>query len=376
MWTRTSFSEFFAVEFPIVQGPFGGNNSTPELASAVSNAGGLGSFGAVDLEPVDVGLMIKNIASRTRRPFAVNLWLPIAAEEPADIPLPLFARACEALRPYFEGLGLALPDLPRQPVPDFERQVEALLAARPAVFSFVMGVPDPNILKAAKARGIKTIGTATSVEEAVAIADAGADAVVASGSDAGGHRGSFLRPVESSLIGTFSLVPQIRRAVPIPVIAAGGIADGQGIAAALTLGAHAAQIGTAFLATEESGAPAAHKARLGQAGARSTRLTRAFTGRYARGIENELMLALERNSAAILPYPFQHALTQPLRRDAAQAGRAEGLALWAGQNAAAARHLPAAELLRLLVAETDQALSNAHLAPRRVGIETGATARE
>jgi nitronate monooxygenase len=374
MWTRTSFSERFALEFPIVQGPFGGNNSTPELASAVSNAGGLGSFGAVDLEPDEVGLITRDIASRTTRPFAVNLWLAIAGEEPSEIPLPVFARAREALRPYFEAVGLALPELPRQPVPDFDRQVEALLSARPPVFSFVMGVPDVAILKEAKARGIKTIGTATTVDEAVAIADAGADAVVASGSDAGGHRGSFLRPVESSLVGTFSLVPQIRGAVGIPVVAAGGIAEGHGIAAALTLGAHAVQIGTAFLASHESGAPAVHKARLGQAGARATRLTRVFTGRHARGIENELMLALERDDAALLPYPFQHALTQPLRREAKRTGRAEGLALWAGQNAAAARHLPAAELLRLLVAETDQALSDARLAPRPSGIETGARA--
>jgi nitronate monooxygenase len=208
----------------------------------------------------------------------------------------------------------------------FERQVEAVLAARPPVLSFVMGVPDVAILQALKARGIKTIGTATTVEEAVAIADAGADAVVASGSDAGGHRGSFLRPVESSLIGTFSLVPQ-----------------------------------TAFLATPESGAPPVHKARLGRPEARLTRLTRAFTGRHARGIENELMLALEQRLDAILPYPLQHLFTLPLRRAAAKAGRVEGLALWAGQNAASARHLPAAELLRLLVTETDAVLSGASL---------------
>jgi nitronate monooxygenase len=245
----------------------------------------------------------------------------------------------------------------------FERQVEAVLAARPPVLSFVMGVPDVAIMQALKARGIKTIGTATTVEEAVVIADAGADAVVASGSDAGGHRGSFLRPVESSLIGTFSLVPQIRRAVRIPVIAAGGVADGQGIAAALALGAHGVQIGTAFLATPESGAPPVHKARLGRPEARVTRLTRAFTGRYARGIENELMLALEQRLEAILPYPLQHLFTLPLRRAAARAGRVEGLALWAGQNAASARHLPAAELLRVLVTETDAVLSSASLRP-------------
>ncbi len=156
----------------------------------------------------------------------------------------------------------------------------------------------------------------------------------------------------------------MRGAVNIPVIAAGGIANGQGVAAALTLGAHAVQIGTAFVATRESGAPAAHKARLGTAGSRVTRLTRAFTERYARGIENDLMLSLERDAEPPLPYPHQHMLTLPLRRAAAAAGLAEGLALWAGQNAVAARTLPAQELLRVLVEETDHTLSKSRLSPR------------
>jgi nitronate monooxygenase len=363
MWTRTAFSELFGLELPIVQGPFGGNNSTVALASNVSNAGGLGSFGAVDLEPEGVARVTADIARCTARPFAVNLWIAIREQEPSQVADSALSRARAALQPHFDALGLSLPALAEGRMPAFERQVEALLAARPPVFSFVMGVPDAAILRAAKARGIKTIGTATTVEEAVAIADAGTDAVVASGSDAGGHRGSFLRPVESSLIGTFSLVPQIRRAVSIPVVAAGGIADGHGIAAALALGAHAVQIGTAFLAAPESGAPPVHKGMLGRGEARLTRLTRAITGRHARGIENELMLALEQHVDSILPYPLQHLFTQPLRRAAAKAARVEGLALWAGQNAASARHLPAAELLRVLVAETDAVLSGASLRP-------------
>jgi nitronate monooxygenase len=363
MWTRTPFSELFGLELPIVQGPFGGGNSTVELASTVSDAGGLGSFGAVDLQPEDVARVTRDIAGRTNRPFAVNLWLGIHDQEAQEVAASALARARDALRPHFAALGLSFPELPAAPMPAFEPQVEALLSARPPVFSFVMGVPDVAILRAAKVRGIKTVGTATTVEEAVAIADAGADAVVASGSDAGGHRGSFLRPVESSLVGTFSLVSQVRRAVSIPVVAAGGIADGHGIAAALALGAHGVQVGTAFLATHESGAPPVHKAKLGQPEARLTRLTRAFTGRHARGIENELMLALERHLDSILPYPLQHLFTLPLRREAGRAARAEGLALWAGQNAASARHLPAAELLRLLAAETDAVLAAPHLRP-------------
>jgi nitronate monooxygenase len=228
-----------------------------------------------------------------------------------------------------------------------------------------MGVPDAALIGAAKARGQRLLGAATTVEEAIALEQAGVDAVVASGSDAGGHRGSFLRSVETSLVGTFSLVPQVRSAIGVPLVAAGGIADGRGVAAALTLGADAVQVGTAFLASDESGASPAHKALLGQPRARVTRLTRGFTGRLARGIENELMVALEQDPEALLPYPRQHELTLPLRRAAGLAGRAEGLALWAGQNAASARREPALQVMKRLVEETDRVLAQPRLCPQK-----------
>jgi nitronate monooxygenase len=354
MWTNTPLSKMLNLALPIVQGPFGGGNSTFALAAAISNAGGLGSFGAVGLSPEQIRAIAYDIAARTSKPFNINLWVPIAGQDDLVPSGDQTERSLRHLRPLLQKLGLA------DPVPitqaTFEAQVEAILEARPPVWSFVMGVPDPAMLRAASARGIKTIGTATTVDEAVAIEEAGADAVVASGSDAGGHRGSFLRPVELSLVGTMSLVPQIASAVSIPVIAAGGIADGRGIAAALALGAHGVQIGTAFLASPESGAPAVHKEALGGPEARCTRLTRAITGRYARGIENNLMLALEVHPEDVLPYPAQHALTSTLRTTAGTMGRAEWLALWAGQNAASARAMPAAEIVTRLVRETEDAL--------------------
>lgn len=364
MWHRTRAAERLCVEFPIVQGPFGGGNSTAALTAAVSNAGGLGSFGAVNLAPDQIEATVREIAGLTRKPFNVNLWVPIPGQDDASISTAQFERALARLAPHLRELGLPPPQRPAKYGPSFDAQVHALLRARPPVFSFVMGVPERAILDDARRREIVTIGTATTVEEAVAIADAGADLVVASGADAGGHRGSFLRPLEVSLIGTFSLVPQIANAVGIPVIAAGGIADGRGIAAALTLGADAVQVGTAFLATPEAGAPEAHKRLLGRPEARGSRLTRAVTGRWARGIENHLMLDLERSLADVLPFPAQSWLTAPLRTAAAQAGRADLLALWAGQNAASARPMPAAELLRTLVHETERAWSAGQPQPR------------
>lgn len=362
MWTNTPLSAMLGVALPIVQGPFGGGNSTPPLAAAVSNAGGLGSYGAVGLPPEEIRAVIRDIASRTPKPFNINLWVPIRGEDDVVPSVDQTERSLRNVRPILQKLGLNDPAPVSQAT--FDSQVEALLEARPPVWSFVMGVPDAAMLHAAKARGIKTIGTATTMDEAVAIAAAGADAVVASGSDAGGHRGSFLRPVEASLVGTMSLVPQIASVVSIPVIAAGGIADGRGIVAALALGAHGVQVGTAFLASPESGAPPVHKAALGRPEARSTRLTRAITGRHARGIENELMRSLEACSEDILPYPAQHALTSALRKTAGTLGRAEWLALWAGQSAASARAMPAAEIVATLVREADDVLRASRLRAR------------
>lgn len=365
MWTETRLTRALGIELPIVQGPFGGGYSTAALAAAVSNAGGLGSFGAVNLTPEELRRVVADIRARTARPFAMNLWVPIPGQDDVRPTEEAFQRAAARLEAALAALGLPAPVMPASFVPRFEDQVEALLDARPPVWSFVMGIPARGMLEEARARGIKTIGGATTVAEAAALADAGVDVIVASGSDAGGHRGSFLRDVESSLTGTLSLVPQVAAAVGVPVVAAGGIADGRGIAAALALGAEGAQIGTAFLATAESAAPEVHKQLLGTPAARTTRLTRVFSGRHARGIENDLMTALSRTLDDVLPYPAQTAVTGSVRRAAAAAGRADLLALWAGQNAASARPMAAADLVRLLIEETDAVLRDPRLAPRR-----------
>ena len=355
MWTNTRVSELLGIRYPIIQGPLGGGYSTTALTAAVSNAGGLGSFGAVTLTPEEVLQTVREIAARTDRPFAMNLWVPIAGQDDRRVSPEDLERSARHLRPYFAELGIP-PPLPARITQSFPEQVQALLEARPPVFSFVMGIPDAAILREARQRGIRTIGAATTVEEAEALAAAGVDVITASGSDAGGHRGSFLRPVDSSQVGTMSLIPQLASAVRTPVIAAGGIADGRGVAAALALGAEGVQLGTAFLATPESGAPAVHRELLGTPRSRVTRLTRAFSGRHARGIENELMLELEKHPEDLLSFPAQNMLTTPLRRAAAGAGKRSMLALWAGQSAGLARQVPAAQLVETLVRETSEVL--------------------
>ncbi|HXH81071.1 NAD(P)H-dependent flavin oxidoreductase [Nocardioides sp.] len=343
----TSLQALLGIEHPIVQGPFGGGLSSVELAGAVSDAGGLGSFGAHIMTPDEITDLVKQLEQRTSKPFGVNLWVPIPGEEVPPTQAE-WRDHVERVAGVLAELGLPEPELPGIG-PSFESQIEALLAAQPPVISFVMGVPPADVLAEAKARGIRTIGTATTADEAVAVAESGMDAVVASGSDAGGHRGAFLRPVEDSLVGTFSLIPQVRDAVSIPVIAAGGIADRRGVVAAMALGADAVQIGTGFLATTESGASDVHKAALLSEDAKVTVLTRLFSGRHARAIPNRLIRELAAAESAVAPYPWQGHLMMPIRRAAGHEGRADFVNLWSGQGAPLVRARSAAHYLESLL---------------------------
>ncbi|MEU3743631.1 MULTISPECIES: NAD(P)H-dependent flavin oxidoreductase [Streptomyces] len=346
------FGELVGTALPVVQGPFGGGLSSVALAAAVSEGGGLGSYGAHIHTPEEITALVARLRAATGRPFAVNLWVPQEGEE---LPTPALAEHIERLRPYYEELGVRPPSAGDvRAWPDFDEQLDALLAAAPPVISLVMGLPPRRLVTEARRRGIVVVGTATTVDEAVALERAGADAVVASGSDAGGHRGAFLRPVRESLVGTFSLVPQVADAVAVPVLAAGGIADGRGIAAALALGADAVQIGTGFLAARESGASEAHRRTLGTPEARTTVLTRLFSGRTARGIPNRFVRDMAAHEDHVPPYPVQNALMQPIRRAAAAQDRPEYVNLWAGQAAALAQESPsAAAYLADLVGETE-----------------------
>lgn len=355
MQKQAAFCAQFGLKHPVVQGPFGGGYSTVALAAAVSNAGGLGSFGAVNLSPDEITATVAALRANTRHPFAVNLWVPIAGHEDRVVHEDAWARALSVVAPRYRARGLEPPTRPAQWAHPFEAQVEALLAAAPPVLSVVMGVPPAEVIAAAHRRNIQVIATATTAHEAEALDAAGVDAIVASGSDAGGHRGAFLRDAEDSLVGTFSLVPQVVDAVKAPVIAAGGITDGRGLVAAFALGASAAQVGTAFLASHESGAPEVHKAMLGTRAARDTALTRVFSGRLARGIVNDAMRAFSPAADSLLPYPMHNAMMAALRRDAARHNRADDLALWAGQAAPLAARRSAAEVLAALLSQAEEA---------------------
>lgn len=349
----TRATALFGIDVPVMLGAFGGVSSVA-LVAAVSEGGGLGSYGLYGYGAERIRETTAAIRVATSRPFALNLWLPYIAPGEADVSAEGFAEHAELLRPYFEELGLPLPEQPESYLPPFEEQLDAVFEARPAVLSLVFGAPSAALIDRARALGIVVVGTATTVEEALALETAGVDAVVASGMEAGGHRVSFLRPAEESLVGTFALVPRIVDAVSVPVIAAGGIADGRGLAAATMLGADAVQVGTAFLATEESAAVEPYREILRSAAASETVLTRAPSGRLARGIPNRLTRELA--DAAIAPFPVQNWLTGRFRPAAAERGVTDLMSLWAGQAAPLLRHHRASDVLTTMVADAERLL--------------------
>jgi nitronate monooxygenase len=331
-WNRNRLTAQLGIEYPIIQGPLGGLSSQ-RLTAAVSNFGGLGSFGAHGLVPDAIADVIAEIRALTTRPFAMNLWASMEEPGARRSDESAFDRSLAPLAAHLCELGVPRPTYKAYSPVRFEDQARVLLDAKVPVFSFIFGIPPREILEECRAMRITTLGAATTPDEAAALQDAGVDAIAASGFEAGGHRGSFLRAAEDSLTGTLSLVPQIVDAVDRPVIAAGGIADARGVIAALALGAEAVQMGTVFLACEESGAGRLHREALTAGKAGHTALTRGFTGRLARGIRNRLMEELNQEGIEILPYPLQRLLVKNLAIPAETAGRADLLPMWAGQSA-------------------------------------------
>src|SRR6202045_1272880 len=331
-WNENRLTAKLGVDYPIIQGPLGGLSSQ-RLTAAVSNFGGLGSFGAHGLTPEAIKDVIAQIRSLTSKPFAMNLWVSMEDEGARTSDENAFNRSLGPLAVHIAALGAPRPKYEPYPWIRFEDQARILLDERVPVFSFIYGIPPREILEECRAKRIVTIGTATTPEEGAALQEAGVDAIVASGFEAGGHRGSFLRAAEDSLTGTLSLVPQIVDNVGVPVIAAGGIGDARGVVAALALGAEGVQVGTVFLACEESGASLLHRQALRGKKAGHTALTKGFTGRLARGIHNRLLQELNQEGTAILPYPLQRSLLRNLAIPAEAAGRSDLLPLWAGQSA-------------------------------------------
>ena len=331
-WNKNRLTAILGIDCPVIQGPLGGLSSQ-QLTAAVSNFGGLGSFAAHSMTPGAIKDVIAEIRSLTSKPFAMNLWVSMEDEGARTAVENGFNRSLAPLLADLAALGTPRPTYKPYSPKRFEEQARVLLDANVPVFSFIYGIPPQEILEECRAKRIVTIGTATTPEEGVALEGAGVDAVVASGFEAGGHRGSFLRAAEDSLTGTFSLVPQIVDMVDVPVIAAGGVADARGVVAAMALGAEAVQMGTVFLACEESGASLLHRQALRGKKAGHTALTKGFTGRLARAIHNRVMEDLNRNGTEILPYPLQRELVRNLAIAAEAAGRSDLVPMWAGQSA-------------------------------------------
>ncbi len=318
---------FAALPIPIVQSPMLGA-STPEMTLAVGRAGGLGSFAAAGLAPDAVEPAIQALRQASAAPFAVNLLVTSGARPSGQV----VQAALERLEPWYAELGETPPDPPNDFAPDFEGQFAALVRAAPPLASFAFDNIGAARIDALHAAGTLVIGTATTVAEARTWAGAGADAISAQGAEAGGHRGHFLAETEASLVGTMALVPAVIAATGLPTLAAGGIMDGRGVAAALSLGAAAAQMGTAFLLSDESPIGAPWRGAIATAADDPTRLTRALTGRHARGIETRFMREMRAVEHEVPAYPVQNQLTQPMRAAAAKVENAELMSLWAGQG--------------------------------------------
>lgn len=344
VWPQTRIARVFAIDIPIIQAPMAGGATTPELVAAVSNAGGLGSLGAGYMKADDMRSAIQRIRSLTSKPFAVNLFIPenseVTSAQLAAMQT-ILQRVCQKFvkdwrpvnPPYCES---------------FEEQIAVVIEEKVPVFSFTFGILNNHWCEKLKCNGTLLVGTATTLAEAKQLVDAGVDAIVAQGCEAGGHRGTFLGKSQDALIGNLALIPQLVDHITLPIIAAGGIMDARGIVAAKVLGASAVQMGTAFLTCPEAGIATHYKKMLLTSEADNTVLTRAFSGKFARGIKNKFTEQMMQYADQILDYPVQNALTKQLRAQANKQGLVDYCSLWAGQAAYLSQGLPAADLVKKL----------------------------
>ncbi|MGB3934564.1 MAG: nitronate monooxygenase [Burkholderiales bacterium] len=357
MTLQTPLSAKLGLAVPIIQAPMAGGASSQELVAACSAAGVLGSFGFAYTQPEDMKKQSAFVRSKTDRPFGINLF---TSSQPDQIDARAQRGALDAVADYYKELGLPPPEPVNAPyAPDLNAQLDAVEAIVPRVFTAHLSDLPVERIGRLKAKNILVGGSATCIAEARRLEQLGFDFVIAQGGEAGGHRGSYLRDPYQSLTGTLALTRLVLRAVRLPVVAAGGIMDGAGIAAALALGAQAAQLGTAFIPCPESGAAQVHKDLLLESKEDGTLLTEKFSGKPARGLANRFIAEMAAKHAPQLAFPAQNGVTGRLRQASARAGKPDFIALWAGQAAPLARALPAAELIRLLNEEAIAAIRGA-----------------
>ncbi|WP_062197671.1 NAD(P)H-dependent flavin oxidoreductase [Massilibacterium senegalense] len=352
MWPQPEWMKRLNMTYPIIQAPMAGGVTTTELVVGVSEEGGLGNIGAGYMSSEALAKQIQEVKKRTTKPFGVNVFVPATVEENEQGT----KRAFELLQPFHEMLEIqpVCPSIPENADETFLQQIEVLIAEKVPVCSFTFGIPSTDIMKQLQENGTVVIGTATTVEEAKRVEQSGMDAVVLQGSEAGGHRGTFSKT--PGMIGLMSLIPQVVDVVHIPVIASGGIMDSRGIVASFVLGATAVQMGTAFLVTEESGAQQAHKHAVVQATEDETVITKAFSGKEARGIANTFIEKMAPMEDTLPPYPVQHLLTTAMRKEAAVKQNPAYLSLWCGQSPRLSKQQSVRELMKQLRIDVDSLL--------------------
>lgn len=355
MWPRRDLIDLLEIDHPIVQAPMGGE-STPAMAVAVSNAGGLGGVGCSLMSLEELRTTADTLRSSTNRSFNLNFFAHPAPQEDEAVN----ARTRALVTPFYEELGLE--DVPREgrsPCDTFtEDKLKVLLDIRPKVISFHFGLPPLHMVKALQDVGSLVLCSATTVAEARMLNDAGIDAIIAQGWEAGGHRGTFDTTFEDFGVGTVALVPQVVDAVDVPVIAAGGIADGRGIAAAFALGASGVQMGTAFLSCPEANISDTYREELRKARDDDTRLTRAFSGRPARAKNNRYVETMAENRTPLPDFPTMYGFSDPLMQASAKIGNRDFQFVLYGQAAALNRALPAADLMARLIDEAQRVLKH------------------
>lgn len=351
---RTWLTERLGIRYPILQAPMAGGPTTPALVAAVGSAGGLGAFGFAYTEPGAMREQVEAVHAAARVPIHINLFVDPQPDAPSAEAIDA---ALKALAPMYAAVGTPLPSTVAAPyAPDLAAQIDAALALQPAVLSSHFGRFAPSVVARAHAQGTLIAGSATNLDDAMQLQQLGADFVIAQGAEAGGHRGIVSADTDDAMLGTMALVRLIVRNCDVPVVAAGGIMDGEGLAAAIALGACGAQVGTAFLAVAESGAPEAHKQSLFDLAGAGTTITRAFSGRPARGIRNRYIEQTNGAGFPVLPFPIQNKATGPMRAAAGKQGNGDYMSLWAGQAYGLARKSTAQALVTSIAEEYETAM--------------------
>ena len=349
---KNKMTELLNIEFPIIQAPMAGGVTTSNLVAEVSNSGGIGMIGAGYMTPGQIREQIREIKQLTSSPFGINLFVPNEFTYTENE----IKSASKLLQPICEQLHIDQNDRTEIPTSKhlfetFYEQIKIVIEEKLPVCSFTFGVPSIELIAELKQHNIILMGTATTVEEAVEIEKLGMDMVVVQGSEAGGHRGDFMGEDQESLIGLMSLIPQVVDHVSIPVIAAGGIMDGRGLMAAICLGAKGVQMGTAFLTCIESGAHKVHKEAILHAKEDQLVLTRAFSGKWARGINNKFITDLKNHEESLPNFPVQNTLTQHIRKAASSQNNPDFLSLWSGQTPRLAKNQTVETLMKDIISE-------------------------